>query len=36
MKFRPLREDEIECRIARISKDGKGLSLLLYKTQDAI
>ena len=31
MKFRPLREDEIECRIAQISKDGKGLSLLLYK-----
>lgn len=31
MKFRPLREDEIECRISQIKKDGKGLSLLLYK-----
>ena len=31
MKFRPLREDEIECRISQINKDGKGLSLLLYK-----
>lgn len=31
-KFRPLREDEIECRISEISKDGKFLTLLLYKT----
>jgi hypothetical protein len=30
--FRLLRADEIECRIAQISKSGKGLSLLLYKT----
>lgn len=30
--FRLLRADEIECRIAQISKTGKGLSLLLYKT----
>lgn len=30
--FRLLRADEIECRIAVISKQGKGLSLLLYKT----
>lgn len=31
IKFRDLRADEIECRIAQISKEGKGLSLLLYK-----
>ena len=31
-KFRLLRADEIECRIAQVSKTGKGLSLLLYKT----
>ena len=31
MQFRKLRADEIEVRIASISKDGKGLSLLLYK-----
>ena len=31
-KYRLLRADEIECRIAQISKEGKGLSLLLYKT----
>ena len=30
-KFRDLRADEIECRIGQISKQGKGLSLLLYK-----
>ena len=30
--FRLLRESEIECRISEISKNGKGLSLLLYKT----
>lgn len=30
-KFRPLRADEIECRIAQVSKTGKGVSLLLYK-----
>ena len=30
--FRLLREDEIECRIAEINKQGSGLSLLLYKT----
>lgn len=32
MKFRGLRADEIECRIGTIAKDGKGVSLLLYKT----
>lgn len=31
IEFRTLRADEIECRIGNISKDGKGLSLLLYK-----
>lgn len=35
LKFRDLREDEIECRVAQISKNSdkspKGLSLLLYK-----
>ena len=30
-KFRTLRADEIDCRIAQIKKDGSGLSLLLYK-----
>ena len=30
-KFRDLRADEIECRIGQINKQGKGLSLLLYK-----
>ena len=30
--FRLLTEPEIECRIAEISKQGTGLSLLLYKT----
>ena len=32
MKFRGLRADEIECRIGTVSKEGTGLSLLLYKT----
>lgn len=31
-QFRTLTEDEIECRIAEVSKSGKGLTLLLYKT----
>ena len=31
-KFRLLTEDEIECRVAEIAKDGKSLTLLLYKT----
>lgn len=31
LKFRNLREDEIDCRIARIAKDDSGLQLLLYK-----
>lgn len=30
--FRLLREDEIECRIAEIKRNGNGLTLLLYKT----
>lgn len=30
MKFRPLRADEVDCRIG-IVKEGKGVSLLLYK-----
>lgn len=29
--FRPLRADEVECRIGNVSKSGKGLSLLIYK-----
>lgn len=29
--FRDLRADEVECRIGQVNKDGKGLSLLLYK-----
>ena len=29
--FRALRPDEVECRIGTVSKQGKGLSLLLYK-----
>ena len=32
LKFRELRADEIECRVGTVSKAGKGLSLLLYKT----
>lgn len=31
VQFRLLRADEIDCRVGNISKDGKGLSLLLYK-----
>lgn len=31
MQIRKLNADEIECRIGQISKDGSGLSLLLYK-----
>ena len=31
-QFRLLTKDEIECRIAEVSKFGKGLTLLLYKT----
>ena len=31
LKFRELTKDEIECRIGMVSRDGKGLSLLLYK-----
>lgn len=31
IKFRYLRSDEVECRIGQVSKEGKGLSLLLYK-----
>jgi len=31
MEFRLLKSDEIECRIGSVSKQGKGLSLLLYK-----
>lgn len=29
--FRKLRADEVECRVGTVSKEGKGLSLLLYK-----
>ena len=29
--FRDLRADEIECRVAQVAKDGKWLTLLLYK-----
>ena len=31
LEFRRLKENEIECRIGTIKKDGSGLSLLLYK-----
>lgn len=31
VKFRPLEADEVECRVGTVSKNGKGLSLLLYK-----
>ena len=31
MKFRELKADEVELRIGSISREGKGLSLLLYK-----
>lgn len=30
-KFRDLRADEVECRIGQVNKQGKGLTLLLYK-----
>ena len=30
MEFRPLKENEIECRVAQVY-DGKGITLLLYK-----
>lgn len=33
--FRTLGADEIECRVAQIDKEGKWLSLLLYKTARA-
>lgn len=29
--FRPLRADEIECRVGRVKKDGSAVSILLYK-----
>ena len=32
LSFRPLRADEIECRVGQIARNGSGLSLLLYKT----
>jgi hypothetical protein len=31
IKFRDLRADEVECRIGQVSKQGKGLTLMLYK-----
>ena len=31
MRFRTLRENEIECRVGTVSKNGTGLSLLLFK-----
>lgn len=31
MRFRPLTAGEIECRVGTVSKQGKGLSLLLFK-----
>ena len=31
ISFRKLKEEEIECRVGTIKKDGSGLSLLLYK-----
>lgn len=31
LMFRDLRADEIDCRVGTVSKEGKGLSLLLYK-----
>jgi hypothetical protein len=30
-KFRDLRADEVECRIGQVNKQGKGLTILLYK-----
>lgn len=35
MKFRNLEAEEIECRVGTVSKNGSGLSLLLYKTARA-
>lgn len=35
MNFRALEPQEIECRVGQISKNGSGLSLLLYKTARA-
>lgn len=32
MEFRDLKPEEIECRVGTVSQQGKGLSLLLYKT----
>lgn len=32
MRFRPLREDEIEVRVGRVFDSGSGVELLLYKT----
>jgi hypothetical protein len=32
IEFRPLRAEEVECRIGQIAKNGSGLSLLLFKT----
>lgn len=31
IEFRPLKAEEIECRIGQISRNGNGLSILLYK-----
>ena len=31
MEIRPLRPDEVECRVGQVPKSGKGCSLLLYK-----
>ena len=32
IEFPNLRADQIECRVGSVSKEGKGFSLLLYKT----
>ncbi len=31
LRFRTLRENEVECRVGAVSKKGTGLSLLLFK-----
>lgn len=31
LKFKPLNASDVECRVAQVSKTGKGCSLLLYK-----
>lgn len=31
LKFRPLRADEVECRVAQVAKDGSWITALLYK-----